>query len=189
MPTQFPQCPDSQILADFLLGKLPSGVLDACRLHLADCDPCVETIRGLKIDGDTINDLSQAAWLGESPTEPSESQVIEGLIKRMEGLSTSNSGDRFSKIQMAEDRAPEVQRLLDPAKFEGEAGQLGHYRIVELLCAGSTGVVYQAIDERLNRTVAVKILRPSLGESARDRFMAEARATAMLNHPNIVPFF
>ncbi len=194
MLTELKDCPDSQTLVDFLLGKLPSSAIENCREHLADCDPCVETIRGLKMDDDTINNLSRDAWLesANSNGEKSESQVIDELMQRMEGLALHQHVERSTQLagmNVAEDRAAEVQRLLQSSESELEIGRLGQYSIIELLGAGSTGVVYCAVDNRLKRTVALKILRPSLGESARERFMAEAQATAMLNHPNVVPIF
>jgi eukaryotic-like serine/threonine-protein kinase len=65
---------------------------------------------------------------------------------------------------------------------------LGTYQIVERLGAGGMGVVYRALDVRLNRTVAVKVLSPGKhGDSDRRlRFLQEARAASALNHPNIV---
>ena len=191
MPIQLENCPDSQTLVDFLLGKLPSEVVEDCRQHLEGCDPCVETIRGLKMDDDTLNSLSREAWLESAKAngEQTESQVIDSLMQRMEGLSIVERSTQFSKARVVEGRAAEVQRLLDAPENDEEIGRLDQYTIIELLGAGSTGVVYRAVDSRLNRTVAVKILRPSLGDSARERFMAEARATAMLNHPNVVPIF
>ena len=191
MPTNLKNCPDSQTLTDFLLGKLPASELDDCREHLVECDPCVETIRGLKVDGDTLNDLSREAWLsstGKGEPKP-ENQIVDELMQRMEDLSMHPSTNRLSRADITEYRAAEVQRLFESAKIESDLGRLGKYRIIELLGAGSTGVVYQAIDADLERTVALKILRPSLGESARERFLAEAKATAKLNHPNIVSIF
>jgi len=61
---------------------------------------------------------------------------------------------------------------------------LGHYRIREKLGEGSFGTVFAAWDIRLERMVALKILRRSLGE-ARQSLLAEARAAAALNHPNL----
>jgi eukaryotic-like serine/threonine-protein kinase len=66
---------------------------------------------------------------------------------------------------------------------------LGTYQIVERLGAGGMGVVYRALDVRLNRTVAIKVLSPSKhgGDGERRlRFLQEARAASALNHPNIV---
>lgn len=62
------------------------------------------------------------------------------------------------------------------------------YRLEKLLARGGMGAVYEAIDLRLNRKVAVKILRGSMfGDPvALRRFNREARTLARLNHPNIV---
>src|SRR5260370_40182037 len=65
---------------------------------------------------------------------------------------------------------------------------LGTYQIVERLGSGGMGVVYRAVDVRLNRTVAIKVLSPGKhGDGERRlRFLQEARAASALNHPNIV---
>lgn len=62
------------------------------------------------------------------------------------------------------------------------------YRLVAQQGSGGMAVIYKAIDQALDRTVAVKILRPSLitDPSFLKRFQAEARSVANLAHPNIV---
>lgn len=66
------------------------------------------------------------------------------------------------------------------------------YGLVREIGRGGGGVVYEAIQRSLNRSVALKIL-PSLVQSVRpesaERFKAEAEAAARLQHPNIVPIF
>ena len=65
--------------------------------------------------------------------------------------------------------------------------QLGPYEIVELAGAGGMGEVYRARDNRLRRTVALKVAssRLSAEPQVRARFQHEARAIAALNHPHI----
>ena len=64
---------------------------------------------------------------------------------------------------------------------------VGHYRIIEKIGEGGMGVVYRALDTRLRRTVAIKVLRPEVGTTAARlaRFEREAHLLAALNHPNI----
>jgi tRNA A-37 threonylcarbamoyl transferase component Bud32 len=63
----------------------------------------------------------------------------------------------------------------------------GRYRIVRTIGGGSMGTVYLAEHVLIKRQVAIKILRPDIGDAAAiDAFMAEARAAGTLGHPNIV---
>jgi serine/threonine protein kinase/dipeptidyl aminopeptidase/acylaminoacyl peptidase len=68
---------------------------------------------------------------------------------------------------------------------------LGHYRIVEKIGAGGMGEVFRARDERLDRDVAVKVIRATSSENPDHirRFEQEARAAAALNHPNILAIY
>jgi eukaryotic-like serine/threonine-protein kinase len=69
--------------------------------------------------------------------------------------------------------------------------RLGPYEIRSPLGVGGMGEVYEAVDTRLHRSVAIKIVRPELaGDAARrERFVREARSVAGLSHPNICPVY
>jgi formylglycine-generating enzyme required for sulfatase activity/dienelactone hydrolase/predicted Ser/Thr protein kinase len=68
---------------------------------------------------------------------------------------------------------------------------LSHYRLEGEIGRGGMGVVYRAVDMRLGRSVAIKVLPPdSMGDRERARrFVQEARAASALNHPNIVTIY
>ncbi len=77
----------------------------------------------------------------------------------------------------------------DPYRLIGEIFN-ERYKIDEFIVLGSFGAVYRATDQKLGRTVAVKILKPDLkedvAEQARELFQREAQAAGALNHPHIV---
>ena len=66
--------------------------------------------------------------------------------------------------------------------------RIGPYQIQDLLGEGGMGEVYRALDTRLEREVALKVLpdRFEANSEARDRFARESKAIAALSHPNIL---
>ena len=68
---------------------------------------------------------------------------------------------------------------------------LSHYEISEEISRGGMGVVYRARDIKLNRDVALKVLRPDLvmDDERKRRFVQEAQAAAALKHPNIAVIY
>jgi serine/threonine protein kinase/tetratricopeptide (TPR) repeat protein len=81
--------------------------------------------------------------------------------------------------------------LLNTETIASSGMELGPYKIEQRIGAGGMGQVYRALDTRLGRTVAIKLLSPELaGEGVfKRRFLHEARAASALNHPNIVVLY
>src|SRR5262249_10169231 len=79
------------------------------------------------------------------------------------------------------DRAPPSPRF-------AAGTTIGHFRIVRELGAGGMGIVFEAYDPDLDRSVAIKVVRDrDAGSSAGMRLVREAQAMARLGHPNVVP--
>ncbi len=71
---------------------------------------------------------------------------------------------------------------------DGKLTRLGPYEIIRFVAAGGMGSIYEAKDTRLNRRVALKVIRAGEGASREEirRFKLEAESAAKLQHPNIV---
>ncbi|MGC1830202.1 MAG: serine/threonine-protein kinase, partial [Candidatus Acidiferrales bacterium] len=113
----------------------------------------------------------RSAYLDQRCVEPEMRREVESLIAAQE-----KAGSSFME------RPP-----MGSNEVLKSGSKLGPYEIVARLGVGGMGEVYRARDTRLDRTVAIKVLRDHLGESAkvRERFEREARTIASLNHAHI----
>jgi eukaryotic-like serine/threonine-protein kinase len=78
---------------------------------------------------------------------------------------------------------------VDPLFLDFQSAVAGRYSLDRELGRGGMGIVYLAHDVRLDRPIAIKVLPPNLAAQPdlRERFMREARTSAKLSHPHIVP--
>jgi DNA-binding response OmpR family regulator len=115
--------------------------------------------------------------------------------------SSQNRGDAVSLKRLTEQNLL-TEQLPDTRPFDFEmlssadstfaiGGQLGHYRILTRIGAGGMGVVYMALDEHLQRRVALKRLNTLrfTDRLARVQLFEEARNASSLNHPNICTIY
>jgi TolB-like protein/tetratricopeptide (TPR) repeat protein len=126
---------------------------------------------------DELVDLSaserSARLDASSASDPETRRLVEALL----------NGDA-----RADERLAHVEPRSAPSDPLGLSGRtVSHFRVLEPLGEGGMGVVYRAEDVRLGRIVALKFLLPQLAldAGAKARFLHEARATAVLDHPNV----
>jgi serine/threonine protein kinase/formylglycine-generating enzyme required for sulfatase activity len=100
-----------------------------------------------------------------------------------------SSSDPFEVTGDASDSGGDQPLIGGPAA--GAFRTIGRYRVQELLGQGGFGSVFLAHDDQLQRAVAIKVPHPELVAQAADaqRYLAEARTAAGLDHPNIVPVY
>ena len=100
---------------------------------------------------------------------------------------TNHSGDKETFIPESVGRAVSFP-FLSPANGPDEVGWLAHYRVLRLLGQGGMGMVFEAVDTHLQRSVALKVMRPefALDQAAQERFLREARAMAAVKSDYIV---
>jgi TolB-like protein len=111
-----------------------------------------------------------------------DAELRRDVASLLEAHEQSGAVDRIS----AEVISPFIARLESP-DIGRDKGKLARYEMLERLGGGGMGVLYTARDTRLHRTVALKFLLPQLSadQSAKQRFMLEARIAAALDHPNV----
>jgi serine/threonine protein kinase len=121
---------------------------------------------------------------------PSSPPTIVGQPTVVGPSEVTRNGANGSSVAMSAPEEPtaEDSSFLDRPQGPGELGRLGPFRVLEVLGSGATGIVFQAEDTQLRRTVALKVLRPAIAANveSRRRFLREARAVAAFDHDNIL---
>ncbi|HLW68896.1 MAG TPA: protein kinase, partial [Gemmataceae bacterium] len=110
-----------------------------------------------------------------------DSGVTEGMAPTPDDVTVTRTGSTAH----SEDS---ILGFLAPARQPENLGRLGDYEIQSVIGQGGMGVVLRALDERLGRIVAIKILAPqyAANAAARKRFLREAKAIAAVTHEHVV---
>ncbi|MBS0265729.1 MAG: hypothetical protein JSS02_27610, partial [Planctomycetes bacterium] len=148
----------------------------------------------------TLQSLFEAALKFDNPVARDEflDQACQGnvtLRNQVAALLKSNSvAGSFLEIPAA--LQLKLQQEVPPTDTSSPAAghglpEIRDYRIVREIGRGGMGVVYEAVQISLGRSVALKVLQKSFGHDHRavQRFQREARAAGCLHHTNIVPVF
>ena len=182
----------------------------------ADAEPTIETYLGKVLEPERpallrhllALELELRARRGERPDPKAylarfpgyASLVVEAFREQAtfdgvdattsQGPATSEGAGTAPKRDGDEPRHPftETQSLLKSASGDK---QLGRYRLLRVLGQGAFGRVHLAYDEELQRQIAIKVPTPDRFRNPGDaeRYLAEARIVATLDHPNIVPVY
>jgi hypothetical protein len=151
-------CPSSDELAAYAIGKLPIATIEVLAQHIEACPGCQAALTTLDDAQDSLT-----SRLSRVPHDPylSEPQCQEAVTRTAAAIGEVLSGDGSSvDVRATEQAVP---------------SQLGEYRLMEKLGEGGMGAVFKALHTKLKRVVAVKVLprtvcgtrRPSLDLNVR----------------------
>ena len=165
-------CPDDDTLSALVQKTLAPDELERVTAHLDTCEACQElviaAVRGARR---AVRPRRRRRLERDRHRRPRRARGSRITVRRRH--------TQLSPIEtiVARRRKPMIGASID------------RYKITALLGAGGMGVVYAAYDPELDRTVALKLLRPELDEArrrSRDRLAREAQAMAKVSHPNVI---
>jgi hypothetical protein len=182
MNRRIPQEQFRRLLAE-QLSPAERRALDA---HVDGCGPCQEALACLLDEVATVQDTPAVDWQllrGGGPAATAE--FPDHFRRRLQG----GLPGATATAAASPDACPAAGILFPgPPTHLGPLGQLESYHIVAEIGRGAFGLVFKAHDEKLDRLVALKVLRPELAASAGDRarFEGEARKAAAVRHDHVV---
>ena len=177
VPTDPTGCPAVEALAGLITGGLDPRRERELTGHLDLCDRCRARLDAVAAGGDLANGFRQAAQQPVARSQPLDTAIDLLKATPPAGLAAApGDGQPYA----------ELLPWLEPSPRG--IGRVGDYQLTRFLGRGGMGLVFAGRDETLDRPVAVKFLSPALAAEAtcRERFTREARATAAVNHPNVV---
>ncbi|MEO1617784.1 MAG: serine/threonine-protein kinase [Planctomycetota bacterium] len=197
------KCPSQSELQALVSGTLSDRDTADTIEHLEECQNCQKEIERVAMKGSLARyAIEEVVGQGVSGPPPNDSAYWKAVTNvSMEFMPTdtpsidpaetlspdvSNTGSRVSPT--VETSSPVAMPFLAKSDDPAYIGRLHHFEISRVLGRGGMGIVFEAFDTHLQRTVAIKVLNPEYAKNdvARQRFCREGRAAAAISHENVV---
>ncbi len=171
-------CPSNEELRRLSLSLLDEKTVARLQKHVANCELCSDTVNNLANPaGETSAFQSGAAQRWDDDTSEIDIANQDELPPPIQPIQTPN-------LEAASEQYEFLESPLNPS----DVGSLEGYRILDVLGEGGMGIVFRAVDPKLNRQLAIKIVKPlyASNPNSKVRFLREARAIAAIDSDHIV---
>lgn len=164
-------CPADDELARMVAGKLPTDHVDSLCIHVESCTRCQGLLAQLEVEPDgfirSLTSVTEAAFA-----------IARSEMELESKFESERMRDYLSELPVPKSNRP---TLHPPC-------QLGPYEVQKLIAKGGMGEVYEAKHLRLNRPVALKVIRGYRQEdpASEGYFLREMANAGKLDHPNLV---
>ncbi len=176
--TSCKSCPGEDVLRDLIGGELPEAEQQEVVEHLDGCSGCQQVIEKVATGADSwthvVEHIDRAQPPSDSAFWNAQRQVENAMAE--------------TYVPLTRDTRETALDFLQPANDPAYLGRLDHFDIARVIGRGGMGIVLEGFDTHLRRSVAIKVLDPSLlkNEQARQRFCREARTVASISHEHVV---
>lgn len=167
-------CLPPNTLRQVLDGGLPATALEEVQSHVDRCPRCLAMLAQLSEDVELRSWVRTGSLARE---EPGLDRLMREILDTRRTLATHDGS-------FLQQQSPATRPAADTAEFPG-------YLVQRELGRGGMGIVLQALETALQRSVALKLLRSDRNAEAgcRERFLQEARAAARVKHDNVVDIY
>lgn len=169
-------CLTEEVLQHLLNGTLAATQDAHARKHLKDCEACRQKMECLL---ETLDqDIPALSAAKSADIQPWMGNILNDVADRHENISPDQTQSGITETIIFPDKSNDSRYC----------GRIDEFEIIEHIASGATGHLYRARDTRLDRTVAIKLLRAELCVSrvAKHRFLREANVIARLDSDFIV---
>jgi serine/threonine protein kinase len=188
MPTTEP-CRSLEDLRRQLAARLTDAEREALAAHLTGCARCRDAAEGI------LAERGRPTSAASGVSHPLVANFVQELHSPAAAQGTI-AGASLEGATLAAPLPSEAATIGVPVVPQSSPGtrqlkQLAHYRIIQALGSGGMGMVYLAEDTKLQRNVALKVMRPELASEHvhEQRFLREARAAAKIQSDHIVTIY
>lgn len=166
-------CPSRNDLESYFNGSLSADNLELISQHILECEKCVAIIESIE---------------GTAPKPQIPNLASTNVFG---GFSSKNLQKILDmRVYLPEKTLSLVERVL-AANQSDPSVNINHFRLVGVLGMGSSGIVFEAMDEKLNRKVAIKVMIYTTSNSKMQNslFYHEAKAIAAVKHESLVDIY
>ncbi|KGJ86535.1 serine/threonine-protein kinase [Colwellia psychrerythraea] len=177
--TACPQC--------FFDNALSNTSCQVCNWSLLDD---VDLDKTCTVENHSVQEQKTKQNQQNQQNQQSKSAIIDGSVFRYVDDSSINSSE-MDITQAPYSSSSSTKSSITAKHGFSLTGELAHFEVHEILGQGGMGAVYRAKDKTLQRNVALKMLKNTVGTNQATKLMLldEARMACKLNHPNIVTIF
>ena len=192
-------------LRDLINGSVSVEASASWEKHLSDCGRCQDALQTMATGEIPIDSLVADAKNLNPPTEsaywPAIKAVEDEIRTSMSGIATSSAdtppegtssvADTDGGVAFVPVKPTGDLEFLEASDDPAYIGKLHHFQIARVIGRGGMGIVLEAFDTHLQRSVAVKVLNPQYqsNDIAKQRFCREGRAAAAIAHEHVVPMY